>query len=83
MEALPRVILILVLISTGLFAVVAVGYGVFGVFLALSSKGGGFVGEEGFYASALFFVSLIALAVGAVAGIVSYVCWALWSRRPA
>lgn len=79
-RAVGRVILKLIGAVSGLFAVAAVGFGVMGVILALSSDGGGFVGEKGFYASALFLVSLGVIAIGAVSGIAAYVCWALLGR---
>ena len=82
-KAIPRVVFIVVAISTGLLAIVAVGFGVFGAVPALSTSDGGFVGEKYFYASAVFCVSLIVIAVGAVSGIVSYIFWSLWSRRQA
>lgn len=83
MKVLSRVILMLVAATAGLFAIATLGYGTFGVFLALSPRGGGFVGEEGFYSSALFFVSLLMIAAGAAAAIISYVCWARWNRSRA
>ena len=83
MKVLSRVIFMLVAAVAGLFAIAAFGYGAFGIFIALSSKGGGFVGEEGFYASALFFLGLVMMAAGAVAGIISYLCWTRFNRRRA
>jgi hypothetical protein len=73
-------VVILVAVTTGVFAILAFGYGAFGAFIALSSKGGGFVGEEGFYASALFFLGLIMMAAGGAAGIISYLCWTRLNR---
>ncbi len=79
-RAVGRVIVTLIAAVSGLFAVTAVGFGVFGVVLALSSDGGGFVGEEGFYASALFLVGLGYIVAGVVSGIAAYMCWALLGR---
>lgn len=83
MKMLSRCILILVAVTTGLFAILAFGYGAFGVILALSPRGGGFVGEEGFYASALFFLGLLMMAAGAAAGFISYLFWTLLNRSRA
>jgi hypothetical protein len=77
------VVLMFVVIVSGLVAIVGVFCGTCGVVWALLSNSGGFVGEEGFYASALFFLSLPVIAVGAASGIVSYVCWARLNRRRA
>lgn len=80
MTFLLKVILMMVAASAGLFAIVTVGFGTFGILWALSSNSGGFVGEEGFYASALFFLSLFAIAAGGAAAIISYACWVRWTR---
>ncbi|MBI5247885.1 MAG: hypothetical protein HY912_00185 [Desulfomonile tiedjei] len=73
-----RVFLILLASAAGLLAIFAIGCGIFGVILALSSTDGGFVGEKDFYASALFLASLVMLVGGLVAGIISYVLWQRW-----
>jgi hypothetical protein len=57
LKNLLRVILMLFASAAGLFAVFAIGYGILGVILVLSSTDGGFVGEKDFYASALFLPS--------------------------
>ena len=77
MKGFFRLILMLITVTAGLFAIVAVGFGTFGGVLALTSNSG-FVGEGDFYASALIFFSLISIGAGAAAGIVSYACWTWW-----
>lgn len=81
MKKFLTVILVLVAVITGLYAVFGLGYGIFGTILALTSTGGGFVGEEDFYRSALLLVSLVMLLTGGLAGVISYVCWTRYRRR--
>jgi len=82
MKRLVRVILMVVAAITGLYAVVGVGYGTFGVFVALCLSNGGFVGEGDFYASGLLCISLVVLTTGVAAGIISYMCWPRRDRPP-
>lgn len=81
MKTFLRGLYISISICAGLFALVAVGYGTVGLAVAVTSKGGGFVGEEDFYRSALLLISLAALVMGALSGAGSYVFWRLWRGR--
>ena len=55
-------------------------FGAYCFFVSLSSSHGGFVGEGGFYASALLYLSGAMIAVGFVLGGIAYVCFTRFKR---
>ena len=74
------IIIVIIGVAASIFGLFFLCFGAYGLFVALFGSNGGFVGEGGFYASALLYLSVAMIVVGPVLGLIAFLCFTRCSR---
>ncbi len=74
------VLLVIIGVAASISGLFFLCFGIYGFYIALLESHGGFVGEGGFYASALLLVSGAMIAVGPILGFFAFLCFKRFRR---